>query len=120
LHPLAKNGNPVAQFNIARLYHEGRGVLANNIDALNWMRQAAWQGSTDAQIALARMYVNGIDGVRDEFLAYTWFLVAERNGVYSVAAERDEIEDKLQAEQIPQAAALAAELHRLGIEGDNN
>ena len=120
LRPLAENGNPAAQFNIARLYHEGRGVLANNNVALNWMRQAAWQGSTDAQIALARMYVNGIDGVLDVFLAYTWFLVAERNGVYSVAVERNEIEDKLQAEQIPQAAALAAELYRLGTEGDNN
>ena len=112
LRPLAAVGDGVAQFNVATLYREGRGVLANNAVALDWMRKSAWQGQTDAQVALARMYVDGIDGIRDPFLAYTWFVVAERNGVHQVAAERHQAEARVQVEQLPQASALAAEIRK--------
>jgi serine/threonine protein kinase/TPR repeat protein len=116
LQPLAKDGDPVAQFNVATMYHAGRGVLANNRVALDWMRKAAWQGQSDAQISLARMYLGGIDGVQDPFLAYTWFLVAERNGAYEITVERDQSEKLLQVEQIQQASALAADIQKSKIE----
>ena len=111
LSPLAEAGEPVAQFHLARLYHEGHGVLANNTTALKWMRNAAWQGSSEAQVALAQMYARGINGIRDHFLAYTWFLVGERNGAHHVAAERGKSKQQLQPEQVPQASGLAAALN---------
>lgn len=110
LKPLAARGNADAQYRLGKYYHEGRGVLANNNIALDLMRKAAWQGQTDAQVALANMYLNGINGIKDPFLAYTWFLVAERNGLYKLAAIRNKTEANLQSEQLAQAAALANEL----------
>ncbi len=110
LKPLAAGGNADAHYQLGKFYHEGRGILANNNMALTHMRNAAWQGQTDAQVALANMYLNGINGIKDPFLAYTWFLVAERNGLYKVAAIRNETEASLQSEQLAQAAALANEL----------
>jgi len=110
LAPLAKEGNPIAQYIIATLYREGRGVLSNNALALKWMRKAASQGNKEAQVDLARMYSNGIDGKQDPFLAYTWYLVAERNGTYFVAGEMKKVEALLQTEQFSQALALAKDI----------
>jgi DNA repair exonuclease SbcCD ATPase subunit len=110
LTPLANEGNPIAQYIIATLYREGRGVLSNNALALKWMRKAASQGNTEAQVDLARMYSNGIDGKQDPFLAYTWYLVAERNGSYYVTGEMKKVEALLQTEQFSQALALAKDI----------
>jgi len=110
LTPLANEDNPIAQYIIATLYREGRGVLSNNALALKWMRKAASQGNKEAQVDLARMYSNGIDGKQDPFLAYTWYLVAGRNGTYFVASEMKKVEALLQAEQFSQALALAKDI----------
>jgi serine/threonine protein kinase len=110
LRPLADRGDSLAQYHMAMLYWTGRGVLANNNIALDWMRRSARQGQTDAQLELARMYANGINGVEDTFLAYLWYLVTEKNGVYTAITERQAMEADLQPEQIPQAAMLAADI----------
>jgi serine/threonine protein kinase len=110
LGPLASDGEPLAQYHVATLYRSGRGVLANNATALDWMRKAAVQGEPEAQLSLGRMYLEGVDGIRDYFLAYTWFLVADRNGAHAIPAERNEAESGLQSEQKLQASMLAAHL----------
>ena len=104
--PLADQGRPEAQYYLAGLYRNGQGVLANNKKALDWMRKSAWQGYSGAQTALARMYFEGIDGDKDYFLAYTWYLMAERNGINDSINERVVAEHELQLEQLPQALAL--------------
>ena len=110
-------GEPLAQYHVAAMYRSGQGVLANNATALDWMRKAAWQGEPEAQLALAHMYMEGIDGVHDYFLAFTWFLVAERNGVVPVGTERNEAASKLQPEQMLQVATLAAHLREVAAQG---
>lgn len=117
LTPLAEKGETMAQYQLARLYRSGRGVLANNGKALALMRRAAWQGKPEAQVELAGYYRDGIDGVQDFFLAYTWFLVLERNGDYSRVNERRSLEAQLQAEQFIQAAYLAEGLQQVQAEG---
>lgn len=117
LTPLAEKGETMAQYQLARLYRSGRGVLANNGKALVLMRRAAWQGKPEAQADLAGFYRDGIDGVQDFFLAYTWFLVLERNGDYSRVNERRSLEGQLQAEQFIQAAHLAEDLQQVRAEG---
>lgn len=112
LKPIASDGNRLAQYHVAMMYRSGRGVLANNAMALDWMHKAAWQGEPEAQLALARMYLEGVDGVHDQFLAYTWFLVAERNGTRAEPVERREAESALQPEQLLQASTLAARLEQ--------
>ena len=107
LKPLAATGNAMAQYQLARMYRAGRGVLANNATALDWMRRAAWQGQLEAQDELASYYQEGIAGVQDRFLAYTWYLVLERNGNFTRVNERRALEGELQPEQFPQASYLA-------------
>jgi serine/threonine protein kinase len=116
LEPLASKGDARAQYNVALLYWTGRGVLANNNTALDWMIRAARQGQKEAQLELARMYSNGINGVTDHFLAYIWYLVLEKNGNYDAVSERRDVEAELQSEQIPQAASMATELQTRQIQ----
>jgi TPR repeat protein len=44
--PLAEQGSPRAQLNIARLYERGEGVAQNKAAAAEWYRKAAAQGVT--------------------------------------------------------------------------
>jgi len=118
--PLADQGRPEAQYYLAGMYRNGQGVLANNKNALDWMRKAAWQGYSGAQTALAGMYFEGIDGNKDYFLAYSWYLMAERNGVNDSINERLAAEHELQLEQLPQALALVNYLSkRQGLDSFN-
>ena len=45
------------QFDLARLYHEGRHLQKDIAQAAKWYRKAAAQGHTPAQINLAMMYI---------------------------------------------------------------
>ena len=111
LSPHADRGDSLAQYYVGLMYRNGQGILANNDLALEWILRAARQGQKEAQIELARLYSFGINGIKDMFLAYTWYLVAEKNGTYTFINERIEIENKLQREQLPQAFALASQLY---------
>jgi len=51
-----------------------------------------------------------VNGVRDYFLAYTWYLVAQQNGVSQFETERDAAGAHLQIEQLAQASALATQI----------
>jgi serine/threonine protein kinase len=104
--PMAEQGRPEAQYYLATMYRNGQGILANNKSALYWIRKASWHGYGTAQIALAKMYSEGVDGNTDYFLAYTWYLMAERNGINSHVSERVTAERELQLEQLPQSLAL--------------
>jgi serine/threonine protein kinase len=120
IKPMADMGRPEAQYYLAGMYRNGQGILANNSSALNWMRKAAWQGHGDAQIALAKMYFEGVNGAKDYFLAYSWYLLAERNGVNSHVSERVAAERELQLEQLPQAIKLVNYLYqRQGLKGSD-
>lgn len=46
--PLANDGNPVAQFNLALLYKKGEGVTADENLSRYWFSMAARQGMADA------------------------------------------------------------------------
>ncbi|MCH7864575.1 MAG: trypsin-like peptidase domain-containing protein [Proteobacteria bacterium] len=52
--PLAEAGDAAAQFNLGRLYEEGRGVPRDGVRAFLWYRKAALKGSKPAAKAVAR------------------------------------------------------------------
>lgn len=52
LLPLARTGNPEAQYAVAYLYFYGQGTGQNTAEALKWMRAAANQGQPQASKAL--------------------------------------------------------------------
>jgi TPR repeat protein len=71
--PLAKQGNPLAQFNMALLYHSGLGVEQDESMAVNWYHKAADNGYYMAQEYLAVGYQEGWFGLpKDQKKAKYW------------------------------------------------
>lgn len=84
LEPLAKQGAPQAQLQLALLYYHGHGVRESDALAVQWFERAARQGLPDAQFHLGNMYAYGLaplpadaDGNR---LAAQWYFEAARAG----------------------------------------
>jgi len=71
--PLARAGDPTAQFNVGVLYEKGLGVDASATDAAQWYLKAAEQGDLGAQYALAVLYESGIGVAKDVDAARRWY-----------------------------------------------
>jgi len=77
---LAKEGNAVAQWQLAVLYAEGPEGQRDYKKALHWYRKAADQGLAGAQRGLGRMYAQG-KGVKPNLNeAVKWFRKAADQG----------------------------------------
>jgi len=77
---LADKGDAEGQFNIGVMYHEGRGVDADDKEAVAWWTKAAEQGNASAQDNLGLRYAKGEGVERDLVQAYKWFAVATMAG----------------------------------------
>ena len=76
----AQGGKAEAQYELACMYHEGRGTLADAEEAAKWCRKAAEQGFPEAMNSLALSYRDG-DGVPvDEKQMLYWFRKAAELG----------------------------------------
>jgi TPR repeat protein len=76
----AEAGDVDAEYALAVLYREGRGMQRNPADAALWMSRAALDRNISAQVEYAVMLFNG-DGVRkDETAAARMFLRAAERG----------------------------------------
>jgi len=60
----AERGDADAQFDLGRMYYEGRGVVKDDAQAVAWYRKAAAQGLADAQNSLGLMYEDGKIGAK--------------------------------------------------------
>lgn len=78
--PLAEQGNALAQYNLGVLYHKGRGVPQDDVQARKWYAKAAAQGQAKAQFSLGTLYFNGEGGVKDYREALRWFRLAADQG----------------------------------------
>ncbi len=71
--PLAKQGDALAQFNLALLYHSGAGVAVDERKAVSWYHKAADNGYYYAQEYLAIGYQEGWFGLpKDKKQAEYW------------------------------------------------
>jgi hypothetical protein len=95
--PLAKQGYPTAQFNVALLYQNGWGVARD-------------PGEAGAQFNLAGMYAAGDGMPPTPVEAYAWYDVATKGGHPEAAAARDAVASGLDDERRAQARALAGVL----------
>ena len=79
--PLAEQGDPQAQLNIAGMYTKGYGVKVDDAKAIFWYTKAAKQGQPRAQYNLGVMYLigTGIDKSIED--AKYWLHLAYDNGV---------------------------------------
>ena len=49
LRQAAEQGDDVGQFSLGFMYHEGKGVPKDDVEAVRWFRLAAKQGSAKTQ-----------------------------------------------------------------------
>ena len=77
----ATEGNPVAQFNLGRIYRNGDGTPIDHKKALYWFLKAAQQGHPSAQFYLGCSYFNGDGLTADKQLAKRWFQLAAKQGL---------------------------------------
>jgi TPR repeat protein len=110
--PLAELGNPEAQFNVGRLYAEGRGVPENAAEATRWYRLAAEQGQVRAQHALGLLYATGEDVPKDYVEAYAWWTVAAANGRQESRMLRDALKLRMTRAELAEAKEHAQALQR--------
>lgn len=82
----ANQGDPVAQFKIARIYYRGTGVPKNAVEAANWLRKSAEQGNPEAQNSLGFQLQEG-EGVPQNYTeAVKWYQkAADQNFSVSVS-----------------------------------
>lgn len=92
-----------AQYGLANLYYQGRGVRRDLAEAAKWMRLAAEGGDTDAQKDLGILCLRGEGVTEDHVEAYAWFSLADRPG-------REQLAATLSAKQFRKAERLATRL----------
>lgn len=78
--PMAKRGDPVAQFYLGEMYEMGEGVKEDLQESFKWFRKAAEQGYDMAQHKLGLLYVGGEGVKRDAVEAAKWLRQAEEQG----------------------------------------
>ena len=72
----AEQDNPLAQFQLALIITEARGVRRDYGEAAKWYRQAAGHGVAEAQNNLGVLYSRGLGVPKNIVYAYMWFLVS--------------------------------------------
>jgi len=110
LLPLAKEGDPKAQYRVGVMHASGQGVPHNEPEAVKWFLLSAAQGNADAEYSLGQEYATGGFGhggiERDAPEAYFWLVLAIENkasnkrSLDSATQMRDLIAGKLTPEQL--------------------
>ncbi len=86
LLPRAETGDAVAQFNLARQYALGEGMVINRAEFVRWCRMAAEQGLPEAQYTMGCCYLRGL-GVGQNAEEGRRMLEAAAAAGYAPAAE---------------------------------
>lgn len=107
--PLAEKGNTMAQFNLALLYFDGKGVPQDFETAAQWFERAADQGYTRAQHNLGEMYAIGQGVKKDYVQSYKWLSLCAASGNETCSSHRDWVGKKLKGSQLAAAQRLARE-----------
>ena len=105
----ADKGEAWAQYNLALMYDDGRGVPADDATAVEWYTKAAEQGYADAQGNLALMYANGEGVPQYDVMAYMWWNLAAAQGIESAKTNKGIIQDSMTSTQIAEAQTLSRE-----------
>ena len=77
---LAEEGNLIAQFNLANMYREGKGVTQDYKTAVKWFTLAADQGNAVAQYNLGIMHSFGLGVVPNYKTAVKWYRLSAEQG----------------------------------------
>jgi len=77
---MAEN-DPNAAYDLGLRYFRGDGIKRNSYQAIQWMRSAGDRGNLDAQKALGRLYLTGLEEMGPDFReAEKWLSLAAAGG----------------------------------------
>jgi TPR repeat protein len=96
------------------MYVDGQGVEENHQKAAKWVREAAMQENTDAQIYLGIMYIHGLGVTQDYIIAYALFNTAKitNNNAYE---KLNLLTEKMTPAQIKDGQTLTQLIQVIGI-----
>ena len=77
---LANAGEAEAQYNLAMLYRDGKGVSKDMAQSALWFRRAAEQGLAAAQYQLGYLYDTGEGLAQSDHEAFVWYRKAAEQG----------------------------------------
>jgi localization factor PodJL len=103
----AAQGNVKAMHNLAVLA-ASRSPKGDYESAARWFATAAEHGLADSQYNLAALYENGMGVSKDMQKAYTWLLLAAKQGDKDAAARLDVLKPKMKAGELAAADTGAA------------
>ena len=78
--PVAEKGDSIAQFHLAKMYRQGKGVSKDYKAAVKWFNLSAAQGNAVAQYHLGVAYSFGLGVVPDYEIALKWYLKSAEQG----------------------------------------
>jgi TPR repeat protein len=105
--PLAEQGDATVQYNLGKIYRQGKGVPQDYKEAVKWYRLSAEQGDLDAQLKLGVSYGMGRGVPKDYALAHMWWNLSGSNGNKEAAENRDIVENKMSPSQLEKAQEMA-------------
>lgn len=104
----AERGNAKAMHNLAVLHAEGVTGKPDYAIATEWFRRAAELGVRDSQYNLAVLLGRGLGTPTDLNQSFLWFSVAASQGDEDAARKRDEVAQRLKAEELAAIRTQAA------------
>ena len=109
--PLAETSDHAyAQYFLARMYADGRGLEKNPAEAAKWFRKAAEKGVPEAQFRLGKLYEHGVGVPQDMEYAYGWYGVSAHLGNAKATAALKAAKDNLAPAELQKADALSQDL----------
>lgn len=96
----ADQGYPAAQYNLGVMHANGWGVQMSDGNAAEFYIAAAAQGYVPAVMSLAEVCYRGMGVEEDAVEAYAWYLVAVKLGSMTAVSKRDELVERLTAEEV--------------------
>jgi TPR repeat protein len=106
----AKNGHPVAQYNLGVLYNDGRGVERNFSEAVKWFSESATQGNSDAQYNLGLKYLRGEGVTQSDVEAYKWWHLASNSNDKARRA-KEILSRRMSDSELVEAQKRATDVH---------
>ena len=103
----AASGNASAEFDIALIFDQGKGVPANPSEADAWYRKAAEQGYGPALTNIGILYYDGQGVKRDLVLAHEYFILGSKKGDPRASGLAEWTASKLTKKELKRAIELA-------------
>jgi TPR repeat protein len=117
----AQAGNRVASYRLGRIYEFGLvGQTKDITKAVQFYTHSMTRGNPFAQLAMGRLYMTGNGVEEDDIHAYEMFILAAAKHAAQAEVFQRELAQRMSAEQIAQASALAQKVMATSSQDDRS